>query len=114
MRKLHAKCVSASESGGEYFQVVFEKEWESGKAYFLIQRQFEIPGDGTCYVETHIPEEHGYFRIRFAELDRNKFHIQLPGKEDWDITFETDDDSYEEMKSILGAILSAPHHLVLR
>ena len=39
MRELHAKYVSASESGGEYFQVVFEKEWESGEAYFLIQRQ---------------------------------------------------------------------------
>jgi tetratricopeptide (TPR) repeat protein len=26
MRKLHAKCVSASESGGEYFQVLFEGE----------------------------------------------------------------------------------------
>jgi hypothetical protein len=34
----------------------------------LIQRQFEIPDDGTCYVETHIPEACGYFRIRFAEL----------------------------------------------
>jgi hypothetical protein len=47
-----------------------------------------------------------------AELDRNRFRIQLPGKKEWDITFETDDDNYEKVKSILGAILSAPHHLV--
>jgi hypothetical protein len=112
MRKLHAKCVSASESGGEYFQVLFEREQDGDRAYFLIQRQFEIPDDGTCYVETHIPEACGYFRIRFAELDRNRFRIELPGKKEWDITFETDDDNYEKVKSILGAILSAPHHLV--
>jgi len=29
IRKLHAKRVTTSESGGEYFQVLFEKEWES-------------------------------------------------------------------------------------
>ena len=112
MRKLHAKCVSASASGGEYFQVLFEREQDGDRAYFLIQRQFEIPDDGTCYVETHIPEACGHFRIRFAELDRNRFRIELPGKKEWDITFETDDDNYEKVKSILGAILSAPHHLV--
>jgi hypothetical protein len=111
--KLHAKCVTASESGSEYFQVLFEKERESGEAYFLIQRQFEIPDDGTCYIETHLPEACGYFRIHFAELARNKFRIQLPGKEEWDITFDLDDDIYKEVKSILGAILSAPNNLVL-
>ncbi len=53
MNKLHANHLSASEMGGEYFQVMFEEERESDKAYFLIQRQFEIPGDGSCYVESH-------------------------------------------------------------
>ena len=113
IRKLHAKRVTTSESGGEYFQVLFEKEWESGKAYFLIQRQFEIPDDGKCYIETHVPEACGHFRIHFAELDRNRFRIQLPGKEEWDIAFDTNDDIYEEVKSILRAILSVPNHLVL-
>jgi hypothetical protein len=51
-------------------------------------------------------------RCGFAELDRNRFRIELPGKKEWDITFETDDDNYEKVKSILGAILSTPHHLV--
>ena len=114
MRKLHAKCVSASESGGEYFQVLFEGEQHGDEVYFLIQRQFEIPDDGTCYVETHIPETRGHFRIRFAALDRNKLRIQLPGKEEWEITFVTDNGRYGAMKDILSTILSAPHHLALR
>jgi type II secretory pathway component PulF len=39
MRKLHAKCVSASESGGEYSQVLFEREQDGDRAYFLAMRQ---------------------------------------------------------------------------
>jgi hypothetical protein len=113
MNKLHAKHVSASEAGGEYFQVVFEEEWESDKAYFLIQRQFEMPDDGRCYVETHKEESRGYFKIREAKLSRNNFNIRLPQKSeaDWDITFAIDDAAYEEMKGVLGAILSAPSYL---
>ena len=68
MNKLHAKHVSASEKGGEYFQVMFEEEWESDKAYFLIQRQFEMPDGGSCYIETHKEEARGYFKIRQAKL----------------------------------------------
>ena len=113
MRRLYAKYVSASESGGDYFQALFEKERESDEAYFLIQRQFEIPDDGKCYIETHIPEARGNFQIHFAELGRDRFIIQLPGQENWDITFETDDNNYEKVESVLRTILSAPNHLVL-
>ena len=110
MNKLHATHVSASEKGGEYFQVMFEEEWESDKAYFLIQRQFEMPDDGSCYVETHREEARGHFKIRQARLSRNRLQIRLPQKNEaeWEITFAIDDAAYEEMKGILGAILSAP------
>jgi hypothetical protein len=110
MNKLNAKHVSASETGGEYFQVMFEKEWKSDKAYFLIQRQFEMPDDGSCYVETHKEEACGYFKIRQAKLSRNRLQIRLPQQREaeWDITFAIDDAAYEEMKGVLEAILSGP------
>jgi hypothetical protein len=113
MNKLQAKHVSASEAGGEYFQVMFEEEWESDKAYFLIQRQFEMPDDGSCYVETQKEEARGHFKIRRARLSRDRLRIRLPQQREaeWEITFAIDDAAYEEMKGILGAILSAPNRL---
>lgn len=113
MNNLHAKHVSASEQGGEYFQVLFEEEGESDDAYFLIQRQFEIPDDGSCYVETHKEEARGRFKIRQARLSRNRLQIRLPhlSEAEWDLTFALNDDDYEQMKSVLGAILSAPNRL---
>jgi hypothetical protein len=63
--RFRAKCVSASENG-DYYQVAFENTDPAGDAadvhgpdspYLLIQRQFEDPDGGECYVETH---EEGY------------------------------------------------------
>lgn len=113
MTKLHADHVFTSEKGGEYFQIMFEEAWESDKAYFLIQRQFEIPDDGSCYIQTHKEAVCGDFKIRQARLSRNKLKLRLPqqAEADWEITFALDDAAYEEMKGVLGAILSAPSRL---
>ncbi len=92
---------------------MFEEEWESDKAYFLIQRQFEMPDDGSCYVQTHKEEAGGYFKIRQVKLSRNKLQIRLSQKSEaeWEITFALDEAAYEELKGVLGAILSAPSRL---
>ena len=121
IRKLHANYVSASGAGGEFFQVLFEEnqsenedEYVSTDKYFLIQRQFEFPDNGECYIETQEPSECGEFLISFSKLSRDKFCIQLPEQPSkWEISFETDDDNFEEVKRILKIILSAPNHLVL-
>ena len=69
-----------------------EEEWESDKAYFLIQRQFEMPDDGSCYVQTHKEDARGHFKIRQAKLSRNRLQIRLPQKSEaeWNITFAID------------------------
>jgi len=64
--RFRAKYVSASEKG-DYYQVAFENRDAASDAadvhgpddspYLLIQRQFEDPDGGECYVETH---EEGY------------------------------------------------------
>ena len=63
--------------------------------------------------------------ILFIKLNLTLFFDSLPGfsqqfsfpgkaKKEWDITFETDDDNYKEVKSILGAILFVPNQLGIR
>jgi hypothetical protein len=113
MKKFHAKHVSASESGGEYFQVLFEEKEDSNKAYLLIQRQFEMPDRGFCYIENHAHSPRGHF-IAKAVLSRNKFHLQVLGEERWNISFDLDNDGYEALKGILQVILSSPNYLELK
>jgi hypothetical protein len=113
MKKFHAKHVSASESGGEYFQVLFEAKKDSNKAYLLIQRQFEMPDRGFCYIENHAHSPCGHF-IAKAVLSRNEFHLQVLGEERWNISFDLDNDGYEDLKGILQVILSSPNYLELK
>lgn len=52
--KFHANHVSAS-IDGDYYQVLFEAKKDTSEfesPYLLIQRQFEDPDGGVCYVET--------------------------------------------------------------
>jgi hypothetical protein len=67
--RLRAKYVSASENG-DYYQVAFENTDQASDAadvdgpdspYLLIQRQFEDPNGGQCYVETHDKNTSGIF-----------------------------------------------------
>ena len=54
--RIQLNRVSASESG-DYYQVTFEGEVnEEEGPYVLVQRQFEFPDGGRCYVETHDQE----------------------------------------------------------
>jgi len=115
MKKFHAKRVSASESGGEYFQALFEAKEDSDKVYLLIQRQFEMLGRGYCYIEDHELSPCGHF-VAKAVLNRNEFQFHILGKVkgNWNTSFDIDDDKYEGVKSILKVILSAPNHLEIK
>ncbi|MGB2611653.1 MAG: hypothetical protein WBC80_21990, partial [Isosphaeraceae bacterium] len=59
--RFHALRVSAS-AAGDYFQLLLgpeesdEKEsdpYEVKGPYLMVQRQFEMPDRGRCYLETH-------------------------------------------------------------
>src|SRR4029434_9595543 len=77
--RFRAKYVSASENG-DYYQVAFENTDPAGDAdvkrpagpYFLIQRQFEDPDGGLCYVETHDEGYIGHFRLRSIEFSPSR------------------------------------------
>jgi hypothetical protein len=67
--RFHAQRVFAS-AAGDYFQLLLgpeesdEKEfdpYEESGPYLLVQRQFEMPDRGRCYIETHDEGYIGHF-----------------------------------------------------
>ena len=80
-----AKYVSASENG-DYYQVAFENSdaadvYGPDSPYLLIQRQFEDPDGGECYVETHEKEYVGHFRLRSIEFSPSRLLLEIA--RDW-------------------------------
>jgi hypothetical protein len=95
--------ISATHAG-DYYQAVFDGVGEGDdNDYLLVQRQFEFPDGGRCYVET--PDVHvcGHFRVRSARLSRNCFMLTLPDTswEGFEVSFETNDASYARLVRIL-------------
>jgi hypothetical protein len=68
--RFHANHISTSVSG-DYYQAMFATEKDSDdpdSPYLLIQRQFETPDDGECYLETHDEKYVGHFLLRRVEF----------------------------------------------
>ena len=110
--RINSQHVTASEAGGEYFQVFFAEQDEGEGPYLLIQRGFEYddkePPD-PCYVETHDERFIGHFESMKAELSRNRFVLRLPPPlaETIDVRFTTSGENFWEIKRILRIILGA-------
>jgi hypothetical protein len=107
MTEFSLPYVSIASSGGEYFQVSFAENEDSDDAYFLIQRQLELPDGGRVYVESHHRTLCGHFKIRRAELRRNMFRIELicQPAETVQIRFQADRSRYNRLKSVLKTII---------
>jgi hypothetical protein len=73
-REFHFEHVAVSEVG-DGFQILFEKTPGSEEGYVLVQRHFEFPDGGKCYLETDDPEFCGHFRFRGAQLSRNRVQM---------------------------------------
>jgi hypothetical protein len=83
--RFHAPSVSAS-ANGDYYQLWLGPE-ESDEAeadpyevrgpYLIVQRNFEMPDDGRCYVETHDEGYMGHFRLRVTELSRTRLAFDI-------------------------------------
>jgi hypothetical protein len=103
MKEFHCEHVTASEAG-DYFQVLFAQTPDSDEGYVLIQRQF----DGrVCYVETDDVDFCGHFRIRTAQLSRNRFRIVFgngPVKQ-ITVSFNATDSAYTEAKRVLQIMI---------
>lgn len=104
--KTRLDCVSASQSG-DYYQVLFEAEKDGDGAYLLIQRQFEDPDGGLCYLETHDEDYIGHFKVVRATLDRKRLYLELGRKEgaDVEVTFKTTDQNYDDVERIMRMMI---------
>jgi hypothetical protein len=77
--RFHANYVSTSVSG-DYYQAVFEADEDTddtASPYLLIQRQFEMPDHGTCYVETHDQKYIGHFFLRRVEFTPEGLSVEF-------------------------------------
>ena len=87
-----------------YFQILFEESSEQeGHPYLLIQRQFETPDGGRCYIETENCDLAGHFRIRSARLGRRSLRLSWgrTSEEAVEVTFEADDSTFAEIGKVL-------------
>ena len=109
LKKLNSKYVSASDQGGEYFQITFEEEKDSLINYFLIQRSLNEEDDipDPPYIESDDMRFCGHIKLLHVELNRNRFFIQLAekGNDKLEINFTTSDKNYDKIKEILEIIL---------
>ncbi len=77
--QFHANRVSAS-ADGDYYQVMFEAiedATDPRSPYLVVQRQFEDPDGGRCYVETHDEKYIGHFRLRRVEFSPSRFLLEI-------------------------------------
>jgi hypothetical protein len=90
LMRFHANYVSACEAG-DYYQIWFDAE-EPGedstdphkpdRPYLIIQRQFETPDGGQCYVETHDQGYLGHFTLRLTDFTRTSLAFEIARKRD--------------------------------
>jgi hypothetical protein len=102
------RCEHVSVSGaGDGFQVLFEKTPDSEEGYVLVQRHFEFPDEGKCYLETDDREFCGHFRFRSARLSRNRFQMVFgiwPVRE-VTVLFKATDSAYVEVQRVLQIMI---------
>jgi hypothetical protein len=106
LREFHCSHVLASEAG-DGFQVLFAKARDSDDAYLLVQRQFEFPDRGECYLETEDREFCGHFPIRTARLFRNCFEICFGRRSvrKFVVFFSVTDSVYTEVQRVLQIMI---------
>ncbi|TMB70734.1 MAG: hypothetical protein E6J54_13625 [Deltaproteobacteria bacterium] len=112
--RFRAKYVSASENG-DYYQVTFENTDPAGDAadmdgpdspYLLIQRQFEDPDGGRCYVETHDEGYIGHFRLRSIEFSPSRLLLEIARDRNnrIEVIFDIGQSEFEEVERVIDII----------
>ncbi len=77
--RFQANYVSTSVAG-DYYQAIFaaaEDTDDPDSPYLLLQRQFEMPDGGECYIETHDEKYVGHFLLRRVEFTSKTLSIEF-------------------------------------
>jgi len=109
--QFHANQVSAS-ADGDYYQVLFEAVEDSTdpeSPYLDIQRQFEDPDGGQCYVETHDENYIGHFGIRRIDLSVSRIMLEIdrPNDNVVEVSFASASFDFKEVARVVGIISGA-------
>jgi hypothetical protein len=113
--RFHAKHVSAAKAGG-YCQVMFEAEDPGDGAtdpppglvspYLLIQRRFESPDGGCCYVETHDRGYIGHWRLRLIDFSSTYLAVEIERKSDThvEVSYALNTAEFKKVRRIVSII----------
>ena len=106
--RFHASHISTS-IAGDYSQVMFEAERDAGasdSAYLLLQPQFETPGGGECYIETHDRNYCGHFRLCRVEFTPVKLSIEFDRPTDnvIEVTFDMTTGDFRQASRVVKTI----------
>jgi hypothetical protein len=114
LMRFHAKYVFAAESG-DYYQVSFETEDPGDDAtdppgpdspYLIIQRQFEMPDGGRCYVERHDHGYVGHYRLKLIAFSPTHLVVAIERKSDThvEVTYALDAAEFNEVQRVMNMI----------
>jgi hypothetical protein len=106
--RFQANYVSTSVSG-DYYQAMFAAEEDSDDSdspYLLIQRQFEVPDGGECYIEMHDREYSGHFLLRRVEFTRQELLIEFDRPTDnlINVTFDMTISDFRKVSRVMKII----------
>ena len=106
LREFRCEHMSVS-AAGDGFQFLFEKTPGSQEGYVLVQRHFEFPDGGKCYLEIDDQEFCGHFRSRSARLSRNRFQMVFGVGPVREVTvfFKATDSAYAEVQRVLQILI---------
>ena len=109
--RIRLERAEAAEAG-DYYQVLFEDlrdEEDAEKTYVLIQRQFEFPDGGVCYVESHDHDYIGDAKVKRATLGRNRLLLELRRRRGAriEVEFETSERNFREIVRIMRIMIPA-------
>ncbi len=99
----------------DYYQVAFENNDPAGDAaevdgpdspYLLIQRQFEDPDGGRCYVETHDEGYIGHFRLRSIVFSPSRLLLEIARDRNnrIEVIFDIGQSEFEEVRRVIDII----------
>jgi len=112
--RFRAKYISASKNG-DYYQVAFDDRDAASDAadvdgpdspYLLIQRRFEDPNGGECYVETHEEGYIGHFRLRSIEFSPSRLLLEIARDRNnrIEVIFDIGQSEFEEVQRVIDII----------
>lgn len=112
--RFHAACVSTS-ADGDYYQLWLGPErpddgevdpYEVRGPYLIVQRNFEMPDDGGCYIETHDEDYIGHFPLRLTEFSRTRLAFEIVRKPNCyvDVSLALDASEFEAVQRVAQVI----------